>query len=682
MKDEKFLSHQEAINIAVELENEIIRSQKPSTKAVLENKQTATWKTALKRYFKNKPKKPEVSIVIPVFNKIELTLACLESISKQNSRYELEVIVIDNFSSDSTFETLRLIKGINYVRNNTNEGFVGACNQGAELATGKTLVFLNNDTEVQGEWLNNLVDGLSDGTIGMTGSKLIYPDGRLQEAGGIIFSDGSGHNYGKNGDANDYHFNYLRDVDYCSGASIAIDKEYFKKLGGFDNRYAPAYYEDVDLAMKVRKSGKRVVYVPRSVVVHIEGATSGTDTSSGFKKYQTINHTKFVNKWKKELIKHHHASDTPVSLASRYGKKKQVLIIDSIVPEFDRDAGSLRMWNMINIFQKLGYNVSLFPDNRVATIPYTSELQAKGVEVIYGTLALKSFYQERQASFDVVVLSRPLNSIFHIDLCKAYFGNAKIIYDTVDLHFLRVARQAEVEKNQSLDVLSDKWQKIEYYLMDNTDTTLVVSYDEQKLLNKTKPEVDVQIVSTINQSLHAENSLVFEQRQGMLFVGSSHPPNEDAVKWFIGTIMPIIKKNIPDIAINLLGSNPSKAIQDLASENIIIPGFIENINPYFQSARIFVCPMRYGAGVKGKLSQALANGLPIISTTIGAEGMHLEDEFNCLIADTPAKFAQQVLRLYSDPVLWSKIQKNAIETFEKYFSENAGLNAIKNVVKI
>ena len=240
-------------------------------------------------------KKPMVSIIIPVYNQLTFTYKCLKSIMKYTKDVSYEVIIADDVSSDGTKVLSKYVNGIKIVRNKKNYGFLKNCNNASNYANGKYILFLNNDTKVTENWLNSLVELIeSDKSIGMVGSKLVYPDGRLQEAGGIIFNDGSGCNYGKFDDPSKPEYNYVRDVDYISGASIMISKELWEKIGRFDERYAPAYCEDSDLAFEVRKAGFRVVYQPKSVVVHFEGVSNGTDvtSTSGLKHYQVLNNEK------------------------------------------------------------------------------------------------------------------------------------------------------------------------------------------------------------------------------------------------------------------------------------------------------------------------------------------------------------------------------------------------------
>src|SRR5213592_1572497 len=231
--------------------------------------------------------KVDVSVIIPVFNQFQFTHACLASLQTVEERSRFEVIVVDDCSTDETAELLPRMEGVIYLRNERNSGFIASCNRGAEQARGKYLFFLNNDTIVKPCWLSALRDTFAEEPrAGIVGSKLVYPDGRLQEAGGIIWRDASGWNYGKFDDPEKPEYNYLREVDYCSAAALMIPKALFQSVGGFDRRYAPAYYEDADLSFKVRRARYKVLYQPLSEVIHYEGATGGTDLSKGTKKHQ------------------------------------------------------------------------------------------------------------------------------------------------------------------------------------------------------------------------------------------------------------------------------------------------------------------------------------------------------------------------------------------------------------
>src|SRR5262249_18979426 len=324
--------------------------------------------------------KPDVSIIIPAYNQSQFTLACLHSVQEKTEDVSYEVIVVDDHSSDDTQELMPQVSGLSYLRAKENAGFTATCNRGAKAARGKYLLFLNNDTTVTPGWLSHLLKTYEiEPKAGLIGSKLVYPDGRLQEAGGIIWRDGSGWNRGKYQDANLPEFNYLREVDYCSAASVIIPKSLFEEVGGFDEKYSPAYYEDTDLAFKVARAGRKVLYQPLSVVIHHEGATAGTDISTGTKRYQEVNRATFVSSWANRLMDKPQNGDVAAWDAPAEGRQR-ILVIDHHLPLTDRDSGSLRMFQILSILHELGHRVTFIPDNLADIPPYGDELRKRGIE--------------------------------------------------------------------------------------------------------------------------------------------------------------------------------------------------------------------------------------------------------------------------------------------------------------
>ncbi|HVW23036.1 MAG TPA: glycosyltransferase [Candidatus Saccharimonadales bacterium] len=630
--------------------------------------------------------KPIVSIIIPAFNKAEMTVSCLESLARnEDPRVPAQIIVVDNASADET-TLLENVSGLTYVRNDENLGFVGGCNSGVPAAKGEYLVFLNNDTEVTPDWLYELFATISnDSAVGLVGSKIVYPNGLLQEAGGVIFQDGTGLNYGKFDQADSYQYNYVREVDYCSGASIIIRKKLFEDFGGFDKLYQPAYYEDTDLSFKVRKAGLRVLYQPKSVLYHIEGGTAGTNLNIGFKKYQEINREKFLKRWDKEL-KGDHVSPGDYYLGRDRSGDKLALIIEEALPTPDKDSGSVRMVAMIRGLQSLGYKVTFWPNNLKKIEPYASNLQQMGVEVVYGSVDFIQFAKHYAHFYDAVIMSRPEICAKYINVCKSLFTNAKLIYDTVDLHFLRLARQAEIETSNAEALLEQsKWFRVlELGLMERTDATLVVSTLEVEKLQEEAIDANIYIVSNIHELRPEAYKKGFNDRHDILFVGNyAHLPNRDSIKWFVKDIFPVVLKELPDVKLHVVGANMPDSLQkDLQGKNIIVDGYLsdEELASLLMKSRVFVAPLRYGAGVKGKVGQAIEYGLPSVTSSIAAEGMHIQDGVSGLLADDAKTFATQVVKLYKDPLLWQTIQTNAKTVLEKHFSLDEATAMLKKIL--
>jgi O-antigen biosynthesis protein len=625
---------------------------------------------------------PKASIVIPVYNKFPYTLACLQSIAHHGAAMGFEVIVVDDCSSDETRAGLATISGIQAVHNAQNLGFIGACNAGAAAASGEYLVFLNNDTQVTQGWLDALIDTFAQHRdVGLVGAKLVYPDGRLQEAGGIVFSDASGWNYGRFGDPRDPAYNYVREVDYCSGAAIAIARSLFEARGGFDTRYAPAYYEDTDLAFQVREAGLRVIYQPASVVVHFEGITSGTDTASGTKRYQVINQQKFAERWKDVLEKQPRAG-TPIPVAREHRVAGRLLIVDATVPEPDKDSGSVRMVNLLRALVELDWKVSFSTENRAYVAGYTEQLQQLGIEMLYHPWMSEpaNFLRDTGTLWDVVMLSRHYVATPILPLVRHYAPRARIVFDTVDLHYLREERAAELEGNAELRRTAATTKLAELRLIKASDITLVVSPVEQELLLRELPGARIEVLSNVHEVVGCRRG--FAERRDIFFVGGfQHQPNVDAVQWFVSDIWPAIAAALPEVRFHIVGSRMPDSVRALASDRVIAKGFVESLDEYLDGCRLSIAPLRYGAGVKGKVNQSMAHGQPVVATALAAEGMYLINDVDVLIADAPDQFAAAVVRLYQDEHLWQRLSNAGLGNVERHFSFDAAKLALSQLLR-
>jgi len=612
---------------------------------------------------------PAVSIIIPVFNNWQFTYKCLQSLYQHTSG-SYEIIVVDNHSQDITPQLLADMQGIHVITNDANEVFVNACNQAAKKARGDYLLFLNNDTEVTPGWLNAMLAPFADASTGIVGAKLVYPDGSLQEAGGIIWRDATGCNYGHGDNPDLPQYSYRRAVDYCSGACLMISRRLWEAIGGFDQRYAPAYYEDTDLCFAVRALHYKVIYQPAARIVHVGGASAGKETSSGYKRYQDVNRHKFVDKWQDVLARDHVPSSAGLAKARERNGGQHILIIDHHAPTFDRDSGSLRMLNMVQILRDMNYKVSFWPDDLLYDARYTKTLQDQGVETYYGELNFEDFISEHGDHLDIVLMSRPVTAKKYLHLVKKY-SRARTIFDTVDLHFVREQRRLELEVQQ--------WKNLEFFLAEETDNTFVVSPTEQALL-AAEPFADkVAVVSNIHALEPCTNG--FDERQGLLFIGGfAHPPNEEGIIWFIEYILPIIRRKIPDIHLTIVGSDPTERVQALASSTVTVAGYVEDVSNFFNESRVFVSPLLHGAGIKGKIGQSFSYGLPVVTTSIGAEGMRLTDGHNALISDSETQFASKVIELYTDKFLWHRISTNARQVIKEQFSPATIRTALEQVL--
>jgi GT2 family glycosyltransferase len=622
---------------------------------------------------------PLVTVIIPVYNDVDMTMACLRSLSEHSpAEVRVEYVVVDDASTTDVIGRFACVDGVTLLRNGVNLGFLRTCNRAALLSEADYLVFLNNDTLVREGWLDALVRvAEQDPRVGVVGSKLIFPDGTLQEAGGLIWRDASGWNYGRGSRADDPSYSYVRDADYCSGAALLVRRSLFEQLGGFDVRYAPAYFEDSDLCFAARQAGFRVVYQPLSVVVHLEGGTGGTDTGAGVKHHQVLNLPKFRQKWFDVLETQHFVHDAALAprAARRLQGSRTLVMIDNYVPEPDHDSGSNKNFQIIRLLRELGWHVIFMPDNYHASQPYTTNLQQLGVEVLYhidGGPPPSTRLRDALAIADLVWTGRPdIFSKYRPELER--FPDLPIIYDTHDLHYVRLARELELRGDEATatDRLEQaETKRLELEIARHVDVTLAITDIEKRILESEGID-NARLFPNIH--LARPRTRTFEQTDGIIFIGGyRHSPNVDAAEWLLEAIMPSVWDDFPSLTVTLLGSNPPDRVWNLARDRRVhVTGFIHDVGPYFEAARVFVAPLRYGAGLKGKVGQSLEYGLPLVTTSIGAEGFDFVDGKDALIADLPEAFAAAVKRLYSDRVLWSRMSGAGTAKLAPFLPERA-----------
>jgi|GEM_PF-1475543 len=654
---------------------------------------------------------PTVSIIIPLYNGLEYTRECLTAIEKNTPAGTYEIIIVDNGSTDSTSAYLTSLNlPLVLITNHENKGFTIACNQGAKVAKGDFLMFLNNDAVPKEGWIQRLLETFKYGTdIGAVGCKLVYPDGKLQEAGGIVFRDGNAWNFGREDNPALDRYNKLIEVDYCSAAALMVRKEIFEKVGGFDERYAPAYYEDTDLCFAIREKGFRVLYQPAAEIIHYEGKTAGTDTGKGFKKYQQINREKFREKWSHRLadqgpspyegapapftadrirrlagyVHSKHINNFPFPFPAQGVNKINFLVIDPFLPVFDRASGSFRLFQIIKILATTPHvHVTYIARDGMHGEKYEKILSSLGIEV-YHTDGEKLFslgintpappinlnYILGARKYHYAILSFYEIALQYLPEIRLYSPETRIVIDTVDIHFLREMRQAELLSDEKLKqkALNTKANEIDIYM--RADALITVTPEDAKAVEPYVGEKPIFVIPNIHPI--KDEVPPFQNRQGLIFIGNfRHPPNGDAICYYLTHVHSLMKKKRLSLPVVVVGDKVPPEIKELAAryEEVTFTGWVPDTRPYLDRARISIAPLRYGAGMKGKIGEALAYGLPVVTTSMGAEGMGLNHGENILIADTPEDFAECIIKLYHDANLWEQLSESGINYMKAHFS--------------
>ncbi len=616
---------------------------------------------------------PVVSIIIPVHNKFELTYHCIASLILAGNKTPFEVIVVDDLSSDLTTDIAEYCKNVTVVKNKINKGFLRSSNAGAETAKGDYLLFLNNDTEVTDSWLDALMDIFTRFTnVGIAGSKLIYPNGALQEAGGIIWGSGKPWNYGNQQNAADPKFNYVRQADYLSGAAVMIARPVWDAIEGFSDEYAPAYYEDVDLAFKVRAAGFKTYYCPASTVIHFEGMSNGKEVTSGIKKFQSINAPRFRSKWR-HCYRHNGVEAQNVDFQKDRNVDFRVLMVDCSTPKSDQDAGGYAASQEIKLMQELGCKVTFAPNNMAHMGKYTYELQNSGVECVYAPFysSIGELLKSRGMEFDLIYIIR-YDIAEEIMQCIKEFSRAKVILNNCDLHFLREIRAALAANNTDMQGPIDTRDR-ELAVMNQVDA--VLSYNDVEHSVIASHNLNDANIFKCPWLLQPKLSEVpFGDRNDIAFLGGfNHTPNIEAIHYFVENVMPLLRVSMPDVKLRVYGSKVTPEIQALESDDVIIEGFVESLSTVFDSCRVFIAPLLSGAGIKGKVLESIAYGVPSVLSPIAIEATGLVDGTSALVAHSEQDWVEHIDRLYNDEALWNSMSASSHALVKTHYSFEKGV---------
>jgi len=616
------------------------------------------------------PASPDISIILILYNQAEFTYACLTSIQEEMkaSGLNIEIIIFDNGSKDTTSELLDRIENAKIIRSEENLHFLRGVNKAAEHATGKYVLLLNNDARLRPGTLRAALQTFeTEANVGAVGGRIVLPDGTLQEAGSIIWSDGSCLGYGRGRNPEDGEFLFQRDVDYCSGAFLLTPRELFEEMGRFDTAFSPAYYEETDYCVRIWKSGRRIIYNPDVVIDHYEFASSAT-TSDAI-ELQKTNLTTFKFKHAEWLRNQPSPHGNVFCARCHKDDKPHILFIEDRVPRLDLGAGFPRARDIVHELCDLGASLTLFttaghPDT-LASIRKNLPLAVEVIQPKNADKELIDFLQARRGSFDAILVSRPHN-MDRIrkarQVAPQLFSNVKVIYDAEALFSLREIIRAEQHGKPKSEVEKRAIIEEEIALASGTDLIYSVSKAEKNLM----VEHGLANVHILGHKLElAPTKTCFEDRKKIVFLGALHDngsPNADSLRWLVEGVLPHIRARLgKDLRVTVVGRNEASSINKLAGTHLDLLGPLDDLVPVFEEAKLMVIPTRFAAGIPHKAHQAAAFGVPLVTTELIAtqlDWVHGED----LLASSDGKaFADYVCELYSNEALWNSLRENALK---------------------
>jgi glycosyltransferase involved in cell wall biosynthesis len=619
---------------------------------------------------------PLVSVVVVASQGFDATVACLRAIARCAGAVAIEVIVVGG-TDDPQLARLRSIPGLRHGAGGVDAaGYAGAANEALTLARGRHIHVLDAGSVVQAGWLEALLEVFhAFPDCGLVGSRVLRPDGQVHSVGNVVWADGDTCSVGRSDGPADPSWQHVREVDDVGMASMLLPTDVFRHLDGFDAAYRSGDIACADLAFRVRGLGMKVCVQPASAVVLRDTPVPGDGAASASVQGDRA---RFVEHWAPVLSREQlpHGAH-PFLARDRSQLRKIVLVVDARIPKTDRDAGSRAIWQLMRVLHLQGMVIKFWAHEAEPDPAYARLLQAHGIELLGGAGAgpFVDWIRAHGRYIDHVVLSRPMVAIEYIDAIREHSAAGVVFYGH-DVHHLRYLSQARIDPNPDLPGFAHHARVVEEALWSKSDLVLYPSDSETAHVSHWLQSQGATIVAATvplfaYEGLSHEVGAGLADRRNVLFVGGfAHAPNEDAAVWFATRVWPLVRAHHPDYRLCLVGADPSDAVAALARADVLVTGYIpeEELAAYYASARVAVAPLRFGAGMKGKVLEAMRYGVPCVTTTVGAQGF---TEAPLRVDDDREAFARHVIDLIRDDAAWLDTAARGIEYLEQRFSVQA-----------
>ncbi|BCI68931.1 hypothetical protein AAJCM20276_35550 (plasmid) [Acetobacter aceti] len=670
--------------------DEILEHAEVQTKFAFEKKSASLAINAARSKLDFSFSQPDISIIVVLHNNFDMTLNALTAL-RASYRHEIQLIIANSGSDDETCHIEHYVRGATILRFEGNVAFIRACNAAVQHVCTSYILFLNNDTEIQLGSIEAAIDRFRrDPKVGVIGGKLIRTNGLLQEAGAIIYRDGSVVGYMRGASPDAPEANFVRRVDFCSGAALFTRTELFRKIGGFDEDYIPAYYEETDYCVNVWKSGCDVIYDPSVTAIHYEygssSAKNGTEYINRNRVIFNLKHSDFLSK---KTVKS--KQNTNLARSVRNKDSKRILFIEDRVPLKSYGSGFSRSHDIITTMSQMGHEVTVFPVFKpVVSANRLYNAFPDSVEIIWDRDIndLESFFSLRAGLYDTIWICRTQNVrrlVPIIEKISHLIPLAEIIADTEAVSSVREEQYdcligiPENEKSTFKDKLRSE---IECLLIANN--IVAVSKNDAKLLI----DFGFNSVSVLGHVQEPNRTLnTWEKRTDLLFVGAVHDyasPNYDSIVWLVENLWPVLEKNLPNETRLIIAGHLGPSISFSAfpeAPKVVYMGELDDLESLYDKARFFIAPTRYAAGIPYKIYEAASRGVPIIASDILCRqvGWQVGTEILEAEASNLKNFCDIVIQAYEDHSTWVKLRRNALNRIMK---DNNHDIYIKNINEI
>jgi glycosyltransferase involved in cell wall biosynthesis len=606
------------------------------------------------------PDRLAATIVIAATAGFDAIYRCLAALHDSGVDRTAEIVLLDDGGRDGTAALIpAVVRNLRYVRLHDASGLIAGRNEIAHASHAPLIAFLAPQARVLAGWLDEIESTFArEPEAAIVGGRLARQDGLIQHAFLLAGHDGRLRDPSHLApfDAPDHQF--MREADALSGQSFAIRRETLLGLGGFSPLFTRFGHATADVCAQLREAGASILYQPLAVA-----AWPSLDDSDSDGEPPDL---ALPDEETRRLVARLRELRAP---ATRF--VGHALVVDDDLPRPDRDAGSIATFEQLVVLRRLGWHVTFCPAHALKLDPTATELLARnGIEVVgpptYGSVT--QYLQAFGPDLGVVHIYRFANVSMLLDRVRELAPDARVIFATADLHFLREERRAAL----SGKTLPTSAREEELRCMLATDMTILTNDHELALLRRDLPAEKLVLLRWIERPRPIARG--FAERRDICFIGNyQHPPNLDGVEWFLAEVFPLVRRKLPGIRLKLAGSGMPNALRDYEDEGVEILGWVEDLADLFGAVRLSVAPLRFGAGFKGKVATSLAYGLPVVGSTISLEGTGLGNGDGVLVADSPAAFAASVVRLHEDENLWRSQAARGPERVAALYSPEAAL---------